>query len=141
MAKTMWQFKTRNFTVRWVIEPDVLCTQHMDPELAKECIKNVRSRKWKCFQSEIEVVCNTTGVSLGQAYLGGSIYANPAEFRDHFGMSANGHGSYFVQMVREAIAQAREQFPLHQKRAAQALAKNQKVLDVKLSSTTKFVAV
>lgn len=137
MTKKMWQFKTRNFTVCWLIEPDVLSTQWMDAQLAAECKKNVRSRKWKCFQSEIQVVCNVTGIILGQAYLGGSIYGNPADFRDHFGMTAGGHGSYFADMVKEAVAQARERFPLHQRTIAQEIIKKQKVLAVELKSKTK----
>ena len=140
MTKKMWQFKTRNFTVRWLIEPDVLSTQGMEARCAAECKKNVRSRKWKCFQSEIQVVCNVTGITLGEAYLGGSIYANPAEFRDHFGMTKGGYGSYFADMVKEAIAQARERFPMHQRTIAQEINKKQKVLAVKLKSKTKVSA-
>lgn len=140
MTKKMWQFKTRNFTVRWLIEPDALYTHGMDPKLAADCKKNIRSRKWKCFQSELQVICNVTGITLGQAYLGGSIYEKPADFRDHFGMTANGHGSYFADMVKEAIAQARERFPSHQRMIAQELTKKQKVLAVKLNSKTKISA-
>lgn len=47
---------------------------------------------------------------LAAEYLGNSVYANPAEFRDHFGMRKNNHGSYFSDMVREAVRNARMEF-------------------------------
>jgi hypothetical protein len=30
----LWQFKTKNFTVQWLIEEDILITEHMDANLA-----------------------------------------------------------------------------------------------------------
>lgn len=134
MAKRMWSFKTKNFTVIWEIESDVLDTRHMDAELAAECRRNVRSGKWECFTSTIRVMDNATKVDIGEAYLGGSIYENPAEFRDHFGMNRKGHGSYFSQMVREAVAQARRRFPEHQKRTCQDVQAKQQMLGVKLKA-------
>lgn len=137
MAKKMWQFKTRNFTVLWLITPDVLCTAGIEPERAAEWKKDIRAGKLKCFQSEIRVVCNATGIALGEAYLGNSLYENPAEFRDHFGMSAGGFGSYFAQMVKEAIDEARKRFPAHQAALAREVSKKKKVLDVRLSAKDK----
>lgn len=134
MAKKMWQFKTRNFTVLWLITPDVFSVRHIAVPLAKQWKKEIRSGKLKCFQSEIRVVCNTTGIILGEAYLGGSLYQNPAEFRDHFGMTAGGWGSYFADMVKEAVGQARERFPAHQAMIAAEVRKKQKVLGVKLKA-------
>jgi len=140
MAKKMWQFKTRNFTVRWLISPDVLNTDGLTASEAAEWKKNVRSRKWKCFQSDIEVVCNATGILLGHASIGNSVRANPAEFRDHFGVTALGCGSYFKQMVAAAVAEARERFPAHQAMLAQEVRKKQKVLGVSLRGRTKSKA-
>lgn len=111
MRKLMWSFRTKNFTVNWFIEDDVLDTSYMEKSQARQCQRNVASGKWECFQSEIQVVHNGTGVCLGESYLGNSIYADPADFRDHFGMRQKGHGSYFSDMVREALGQARERFP------------------------------
>ena len=112
MRTLMWSFRTRHFTVNWFIQDDVLDTSFMEKSLAARCRRNVDSGKWQCFMSEIQVVHNGTGICLGEANLGNSIYKNPAEFRDHFGMNAKGHGSYFSDMVREAIAEARERFPM-----------------------------
>lgn len=133
----MWQFKTRNFTVQWLITPDVLSAQSTDAVLLAEWRKDIRAGKLKCFQSEIRVVCNATGIIMGEDYLGGTVLANPANFRDHFGMSAAGHGSYFAQMVKEAISQARERFPAHQAAVAREIRKKQPVLAVRLHSKAK----
>jgi hypothetical protein len=137
MAKKMWQFKTRNFTVLWLITPDVFRADGIEPERAAEWRKDIRAGKLKCFESEVRVVCNATGIVLGESYLGNSLYEKPAEFRDHFGMTAGGFGSYFAQMVKEAIDQARERFPVHQAAIAREMAKKKKVLGVTLNDKTK----
>lgn len=135
MAKKMWQFKTRNLTVQWLIEKQPFDGYGLDPEVAAEWRKNIRSGEWKCFQSNIQVVCNHTGIVLGEAILSNSIYGNPADFRDHFGTSAKNYGSYFKQMVQEAVAEARERFPAHQAWIAKEVRQKQKVLSVKLKPT------
>lgn len=108
--KRMWTFNTRHFQVAWDIEDDELCTRYMEKDLAAQCKRLVARGTWKCFSSRISVTHCGTGVVLSEVYLGGSIYGRPAEFRDHFGMKAKGHGSYFSDMVREAVAEARENF-------------------------------
>lgn len=137
MAKKMWSFKTKNFTVIWEIEPDVLNTQFMAKEVAEECRKNVRSRKWKCFMSTVRVIENISKITLGEAYLGNSVYENPAEFRDHFAMNQKGHGSYFSQMVREAIAIARERLPALQANARQEMESRKKLLALQLTTRNR----
>lgn len=135
MPKVMWSFKTKHFTVQWLIERDVLNTSHMDPDLAKECRAGVRSGKLKCFASEIRVVHTASKIALGASYLGNSIYENPAAFRDHFGMTRNGHGSYFSDMVREAIAEARKNFASFQGQARRDIKEKQKILAIQLKAT------
>lgn len=132
MPKKMWSFKTQHFTVIWEIEPDALDTRWMEPELAKECQQKIRSREWKCFMSTVKVLDRVTKTELGAAYLGGSIYADPAEFRDHFGMNAGNHGSYFSQMVREAIKEARARLPLLQSQCEKEIRSRQRLLDIRL---------
>lgn len=129
MSKLMWKFHTRHFTVHWSITPDVLDTVYFDPELAKETRQKVRSGQWKCFMSTIEVIDRGTGAVLGEAYLGNSIYDDPAKFRDHFGMRTKGYGSYFSDMVREAIRDARSRFPLHVQREAERIEKIKAALE------------
>lgn len=97
-------------------------------------------------EQSLSVTHRATKIKLGEAVLGGSIYEKPAEFRDHFGMNGKGHGSYFSQMVREAIAEARKRLPVvmqrlrddikHQK---SDIARKQKALDA-LQSFEKVAA-
>jgi hypothetical protein len=140
MAKKMWQFKTRNFTVRWLITPDVFDAQGLEPEQAAEWRKDIRAGRLKCFLSEIQVVCNATGIVLGEATLGNSLYDDPAKFRDHFGITAKGFGSYFLQMVKQAVKEARERFPAHQAAIAREIRKKQPVVGVKLKAMPKSKA-
>jgi len=128
----MWSFKTKNFTVIWEIEPDALNVSYMDRSLADECRRNIRSGKWECFATTVRVIENSSGVAMGEAFLGGSVYANPAEFRDHFGMNKKGHGSYFSDLVREAVAEARKRFPEFHERTRAEIARKQAVLGIAL---------
>ena len=104
MSEVMWQFKTRNFTVQWLIVP----CEDLDLSWCEtgETRENLESGLWTAFDSEMRVLFR--GVEIGATYLGQSIYENPSDFRDHIGMNAKGHGSYFSDMVKEAISEARK---------------------------------
>ena len=102
--ETMWIFKTKRFTIKWSIAPDDDCDLSFDGT-GEVCAK-LRAGEWFCFLSRVTVELD--GRVIGEDYLGGSIYANPADFRDHIGMNARGHGSYFSDMVREAVREARK---------------------------------
>lgn len=140
MAQVMWKFRTKNFTVQWKIAPDDLSTAYMEPSLAEECRRKVRSRQWKCFQSEVTVIHNGTRFVLGETFIGNSIYANPKDFRDHFGMSKGGYGSYFRDMVLEAIRQARSNFPELQRQARNEVQVRQKLIAIRLRSPKQLCA-
>ncbi len=109
--KTMWKFQTKHFVVKWQIERESFDASYMDEGLAQECRAKIKSGEWKCFNSKISVTHKQSGVELSAEYLGNSVYANPAEFRDHFGMKSKGHGSYFADMVHDAIDSARKEYP------------------------------
>jgi hypothetical protein len=98
----MWGFKTDRFTVRWDIWPDDNVDTSFDE--TGETQRNIDSGKWQAFTSRVSVFLD--GVEIAADYLGESIYENPADFRDHIG-SQGKHGSYFTDMVRTAIADAR----------------------------------
>lgn len=132
MSKLMWQFKTKNFTVQWRIQKEPLDISMMDHALAAECREKVASGEWQSFSSEIRVIHTKTKMELGCAYLGGSIYEDPSDFRDHVGINERGYGSYFSQMVREAIAEARIRMTEIQQRARQNIVDNQTLLNIKL---------
>jgi hypothetical protein len=100
----MWEFNTKNFSIRWYISG---CT---DPDLSWDAdnffTEGLESGDYIAFNSEIAVFHGEN--KIGADYLCESIYEDPEEFRDHFGMKRKGYGSYFSDMVRNAIKQARE---------------------------------
>jgi hypothetical protein len=100
--ETMWTFHTPNFSVSWQITPDDDCDLSWDE--TGETTEKVNDGTYQCFLSRIVVYFK--GLDVGNSYLGGSIYENPAEFRDHIGTKGK-YGSYFRDMVREAITEAR----------------------------------
>jgi len=111
MMETMWTFETARFRATWAIEPDDDCDLSFDE--TGETADNIRSGLWRCFTSRVMIELD--GQEIGTDYLGGSIYANPEEFRDHIGINVKSrrdgknYGSYFSDMVRQAIAEAREE--------------------------------
>ena len=108
--QNMWSFETARFRIAWDIAPDEDCDTSFDE--TGETAEKVNSGEWSCFVSRM--VVELDGREIACDYLGGSIYANPAEFRDHIGIKAKGradghnYGSYFSDMVRTAIGDARK---------------------------------
>ena len=43
MAKPMWKFKTKHFTIVWEISKDEFYDAYMDKNLAMECRQKIRS--------------------------------------------------------------------------------------------------
>jgi len=122
MHKTMWKFKTKNFTVRAVIETDKYVDTSFD-ETGKTQEK-INSGEWLAFNTIVSV--EYRGATIGTDTLCGSIYETPSLFfvdhRDSDTMNRNcslmrqAKGQnvsvchYFPEMVRQAIAQARNTF-------------------------------
>ena len=106
MRETMWTFETKNLRIVWEIEPDNDLDLSFDD--TGEVAEKLDSGEYVAFISRVYVQDKRTDSVLGEDHLGGSIYANPAGFRDHIGMNARGHGSYFSDMVRAACAEARK---------------------------------
>lgn len=102
-----WKFQTKNFLVEWLTDDEPLDTRGVTPAQARSWKAKVDSGKWQCFASTFRVTFLPTHTVLAEEYLGGSIYANPQDFRDHFFMTKKGHGSYFRQKVEDAIRSAR----------------------------------
>lgn len=99
--ETMWKFNTANFAVSWQI------TDCVDPDLSwadDETKERLGNGFYAVFDSRVVVYCN--GEEIGCDYLGESIYENPSDFRDHIG-SRGKYGSYFTDMVKTAIGEAR----------------------------------
>jgi hypothetical protein len=105
--ETIWQFKTRRFRVvlawEWEDYPDISWDD------TGEVRAKLESGEWGNYAFSVKVYCD--GREIAADYLGNSIYADPKEFRDHFGRKKNGvsqYGSYFSDMVFEAISEARK---------------------------------
>jgi hypothetical protein len=117
----MYRFKTRNFVVRAYIESDI----HVDASFDEtgETRAKLDSGEYEAFETTVEVL-TATGIKLAESSLWGSIYARPADFfQEHRNpnpmerncslmRAARGDNvaicSYFPEMVREAIGEARK---------------------------------
>lgn len=107
--ETLWSFKTANFVIEWSVAPDDDVDISFDE--TGETQEKLASGEWLAFVSRMTVTHRETGAVLGEDFLGGSIYANPSDFRDHIGMQSrhNNHGSYFRDMVSGACKEARKE--------------------------------
>ena len=99
--KTIWQFKTKQFRV------ELACMPESRPDLSwadAETIEKLDNGTYVnvCFRVSVY----WRDALVGRDYLGNSVYENVADFRDHVG-SKDKWGSYFTDMVREAIRETR----------------------------------
>lgn len=92
----LWHFDTAQFRVELARRLEAW------PDLSWDDTGETRAKfesgEWGCYAFRVRVLC--LGHEIAAEYLGNSIYADPAEFRGHF-------GSYFYDMVKSAIAEAR----------------------------------
>ncbi len=108
---TLWKFRTANFT----IEVDAFADPDVDLSFddTGEVRQKLRTGELTAFRTEARVT-RWDGLVIGEANLGGSIYENPREFRDHVGLAIKSrregrlYGSYFKQMVSDAVDEARK---------------------------------
>ena len=110
-ACTIWKFRTKNFTV--IVDCDYEGhSLDLSWDETGEVRAKLESGEWAAYTMRALVLDNH-GNEIGCDYLGESIYADPRDFRDHIGLAAKGradgrnYGSYFMDMVRTAIQQAR----------------------------------
>ena len=105
MSELIWRFDTKNFRIEMTAE------EEQDVDLSwddtGEVSAKIESGEYSVFCAKCAVYLR--GVEVATDYLGNCIYSNANEFRDHLGRNAKGYGSYFSDMVRNAISQAREQ--------------------------------
>lgn len=113
--QTLWTFRTRNFRV--TLECDYDNDSHDRSWADEETLSNLNDGTWASYLFKVAVY-DASGAEIGADYLGDSIYADPLEFIDHreCGRANREHaaagragrcGSYFTDMVHEAIRQAR----------------------------------
>ena len=103
MTSEIWRFKTARFTLVMTAEEEHDLDLSWDE--TGEVLEKVESGEYQVFMAKCSVLLD--GNEIGADYLGQCIYSNPLEFRDHIGMNLKGYGSYFSDMVREAIEDAR----------------------------------
>ncbi len=112
---TIRVFNTANFEVRVdaLFEPD----PDFGFEGGEETQAQVYAGALICFCARVSVIYGDLG-AIGQSYLGNCIHENISDFEDHREcaaqtrkLHADGNqgicGSYFADMIREAIAEAR----------------------------------
>lgn len=102
----VWTFETANYRVECLFSPDDDVDTSFDE--TGETDENLASGLWVAFQTEVRVIHKGTGAELGADYLGGSIYENPHDFLKQHRGSRGRWGSYFPDMVRSAIQEARK---------------------------------
>jgi len=97
----LWKFSTKNFTVVWNITDDL---DWFGDD--KEVQRRIDDGTYKVFNSTVAVLYENQ--VIGEDHLCGSVYENPMDFRkEHIGAKGK-WGSYFRDMVREAISHARD---------------------------------
>lgn len=107
----MREFSTKNFRIVASVEP---CRDlDLSWDDTGEVAGKLQSGEYEAFDSAVVVYWK--GAEVGADYLGQSIYADPREFFvEHIGLAAKSradgcnYGSYFPDMVREAIGEARK---------------------------------
>lgn len=110
MAELIWQFKTKNFTVRVTAETENELDISWDE--TGEVREKLDSGEYVAFCAKASVAFR--GAEIGTDYLGNCIYSDVKEFRDHVGLAiksredGRNYGSYFPDMVKAAISEARD---------------------------------
>ena len=105
MSKEIWSFETKNYRVVYAVEPEYDLDLSWDISGATR--KGLDSGQLVAFVAHVYVIHKPTGIMLGDAYLGECVYETPEAFIDHRG--ARGiYGSYFVDMIRVVIENARK---------------------------------
>jgi len=103
-AEKIWQFRTKNFRVLFEVMPeDDLDLSFDDDDSVRDGLRN---GQYVAFVACVTVYHNSTRIAVD--YLGNCIYESADEFCSmHRGHGYRKSGSYFPDMVREAIAKAR----------------------------------
>lgn len=98
----VWTFKTARFVVTYAVTPDYDLDLSWDEDNSTR--EALESGELQAFVARVSVTFD--GRNVATDYLGECIYKTPMEFIDHRG-SNGAHGSYFTDMVLNAIGQAR----------------------------------
>lgn len=119
MSEVVWARETPNFRIEYRAEPDEYLDLSWDE--TGEVAAKIKSGEYVGFVATVRVIFKPTGCELAASYLSGCIYENPSDFIDYRevaketrALRAQGSvavvGSYFADMVREAVRTARQVF-------------------------------
>lgn len=103
MSETFWTFETARFRITLEALPEYDLDLSWDDDGSTR--EGLESGLYVAFVAKVAVYLD--GQEVGADYLGGCIYESVEAFRDHIGCKAKGYGSYFSDMVRQAIQEAR----------------------------------
>jgi hypothetical protein len=112
------EFETENFIVRMSAEEESDLDLSWDKD--GSTLKGLESGKYIAFVAHAEVIHKETGTVLGEDYLSNCIYKSFDDFADHRACGRQNRklakqnkagrcGSYFADMIHEAISEARKQ--------------------------------
>jgi hypothetical protein len=99
----VWEFRTNEFRVVFACLPDDDLDLSWDDDGSVR--KGLENGTYVAFEAHIAVYFR--GEVVGESFLGSCIYEQPEKFIDHRGNKQK-YGSYFHDMTREAIAEARK---------------------------------
>ncbi len=102
--ENIWSFETARVRVAFDVAPENDLDLSWDEDGSTAA--GLESGEYVAFQARMTVYID--GAEAGADYLGNCIYRSAEEFIDHRGCKAGGYGSYFSDMVRGAIAEARQ---------------------------------
>ena len=102
----IWQFKTARFMVEVTAEEESCFDLSWDK--GGSVADGIESGEFEVFCAKCAVYFE--GKEVASDFLGGCIYENIADFKNNSGINATGCGSYFSDMVKSAISEARLYF-------------------------------
>ena len=105
----IFAFHTKNFIIRYEA---VECSAYeqldeMDSDLREEISCKLDSGEYLCFDANIFVFSREDLTLLSNTSIGGNIYESYEQFMDHYGIRQGNFGSYFSDLVKESIQEAR----------------------------------
>ncbi|MDV2964543.1 hypothetical protein RZ532_01025 [Nitratireductor aquimarinus] len=122
MAYTIWEFSTKRFRIVMTAEEEYGLDLSWDD--SGEIREKIEDGLLDVFCAKCAVYLD--GREISADYLGGCIYETADDFRDHMGLAAKrradgrNYGSYFSDMVRTAIQEARDFIAKHPNPAIRA---------------------
>lgn len=113
--ENIWEFRTKQFAVIFSVCPDEDLDLSWDED--GETARGLDSGLYVAFVARVQVIHMASGIVLGSDHLGNCVYESARAFMNHRGIKHHRPypgaeeglcGSYFTDMVRGAIEEARK---------------------------------